>query len=120
MYSNPVSGKVNYRWASLGVGVIAHQLAQALQNLGGNLFSVGNRTRAKALSFAEEFDVQKVYDSPEDIFKDPEVDIVYISTPHNTHIEYLRKALKAGKHVLCEKSITKSESQTTSSSVIFS
>ncbi|ABP89196.1 Predicted dehydrogenase and related proteins [Streptococcus suis 05ZYH33] len=40
------------------------------------------------------------------MFEDPEVDIIYISTPHNTHINYLRKALKAGKHVLCEKSIT--------------
>ena len=40
------------------------------------------------------------------MFKDPEVDIIYISTPHNTHINFLRKALAAGKHVLCEKSIT--------------
>ncbi|MEW7075378.1 Gfo/Idh/MocA family protein, partial [Bacillus inaquosorum] len=40
------------------------------------------------------------------VFEDPEVDIIYISTPHNTHINYLRKALAAGKHVLCEKSIT--------------
>ena len=36
---------------------------------------------------------------------DPEVDIIYISTPHNTHIKYLRQALAAGKHVLCEKSM---------------
>ena len=38
--------------------------------------------------------------------KDKDVDIIYISTPHNTHISFLRKALNAGKHVLCEKSIT--------------
>lgn len=106
MSNSSISGKVNYRWASLGVGVIAHQLAHALQSLGGNLFSVGNRTKAKALSFAEKFGIQKVYDTPDDIFNDPDVDIVYISTPHNTHIDYLRKALNAGKHVLCEKSIT--------------
>ena len=40
------------------------------------------------------------------MFQDPDVDIIYISTPHNTHIKYLRQALAAGKHVLCEKSIT--------------
>lgn len=42
----------------------------------------------------------------EEIFEDENVDIIYISTPHNTHIEYIRKALSAGKHVLCEKAIT--------------
>ena len=40
------------------------------------------------------------------MFEDENVDIIYISTPHNTHIEYLRKALSHGKHVICEKSIT--------------
>ncbi|MBF0846287.1 Gfo/Idh/MocA family oxidoreductase, partial [Streptococcus danieliae] len=56
--------------------------------------------------FAKKYGVTKVYDQIEDIFSDPEVDIIYISTPHNTHIKYLRQALAAGKHVLCEKSIT--------------
>ena len=95
-----------YRWATLGCGVIGNELAQAMQALGGNLYSVGNRTHEKALSFAEKYGIAKVYDKPEDIFSDPDVDIVYISTPHNTHIRYLLPALAAGKHVLCEKSIT--------------
>ena len=47
-----------------------------------------------------------MYHEIDEVFEDPEVDIIYISTPHNTHIQYLRKALAAGKHVLCEKSIT--------------
>ena len=47
-----------------------------------------------------------MYHEIDQVFEDPEVDIIYISTPHNTHIQYLRKALAAGKHVLCEKSIT--------------
>ena len=42
----------------------------------------------------------------EDVFTDDDVDIIYISTPHNTHMPYLRKALENGKHVLCEKAIT--------------
>ena len=55
---------------------------------------------------AEKYGIDKVYDQIDDVFSDDEVDIIYISTPHNTHISYLRKALSAGKHVLCEKSIT--------------
>ena len=98
--------KIKYNWATLGVGVIGHQLAEAMQKLGGNLYSVGNRTKSKADEFAAKYNIGKVYDNIDDIFADDNVDIVYISTPHNTHIEYLRKALAAGKHVLCEKSIT--------------
>lgn len=92
----------SYRWATLGCGVIGNELAQAMQQLGGNLYGVGNRTHAKAVSFAEKYGISKVYDKPEDIFSDPDVDIVYLSTPHNTHIQYLIPALEAGKHVLCE------------------
>ena len=95
-----------YRWASLGCGVIANQLAQAMEKRGKRLYAVANRTHEKAVEFAEKYGVEKVYDSMEDVFEDENVDIIYISTPHNTHIKYLRKALAAGKHVLCEKSIT--------------
>lgn len=98
--------KTQYKWATLGTGVIANELAQALQSLGGNLYSVANRTYDKGLAFAQKYDIQKVYQTIDEVFEDPEVDIIYISTPHNTHINYLRKALSAGKHVLCEKSIT--------------
>ena len=101
-----MESKTKLRWATLGVGVIGHQLADAMQALGGNLYAVGNRTHEKAVAFAKEYGIGKVYDHPEDMFADPDVDIVYISTPHNTHIKYLRQALAAGKHVLCEKSIT--------------
>lgn len=95
-----------YQWATLGCGVIANQLAQALQSQGRRLYSVANRTREKAVTFAEKYGIQKVYDNMEDVFTDDSVDIIYISTPHNTHINYLIKALENKKHVLCEKSIT--------------
>lgn len=98
--------KVKYRWATLGCGVIGHQLAQAMRRLGGGLYSVANRTQEKAEAFAAQYAIPKVYARMEDIFDDPDVDIIYISTPHNTHINYLLPALSAGKHVLCEKSIT--------------
>ncbi len=93
-------------WATLGCGVIANELAQALAKEGRCLYSVANRTHEKAVSFAQKYNISKVYDQIDDVFTDPDVDIIYISTPHNTHIQYLRKALANGKHVLCEKSIT--------------
>lgn len=98
--------QMKYKWASLGTGVIANELVQALQAMGGNLYSVANRTYDKGVEFAQKYGIEKVYREIDEVFEDPEVDIIYISTPHNTHIHYLRKALKAGKHVLCEKSIT--------------
>lgn len=93
-------------WATLGCGVIANELAQAMQSRGQKLYSVANRTHEKAVAFAEKYGIEKVYNSIDELFEDNNVDIIYISTPHNTHISYLRKALNAGKHVLCEKSIT--------------
>lgn len=93
-------------WAVLGTGVIANEMAQALQKMGKRLYGVGNRTHWKAVDFAAKYGVEKVYDRMEDLFVDPKVDIVYLTTPHNTHIRFLREALKNGKHVLCEKSIT--------------
>ena len=77
-----------------------------MQSRGQKLYSVANRTHEKAVAFAEKYGIEKVYNSIDELFEDENVDIIYISTPHNTHISYLRKALKAKKHVLCEKSIT--------------
>ena len=94
------------RWAVIGCGVIANQMAASLALAGRHLHGIANRTREKAVAFAEKHHVEKVYDSFEELYADPEVDAVYITTPHNTHITYLRAALAAGKHVLCEKSIT--------------
>lgn len=95
-----------YNWATLGCGVIANELAQAMEIRGQKLYSVANRTYKKAVEFADKYGIEKVYNNIDEVFEDENVDIIYISTPHNTHISYLRKALAAGKHVLCEKSIT--------------
>lgn len=96
----------NIKWAVLGTGIIANEMAVALQNNGKKLFAVGNRTHEKAVAFAEKYGVQKVYDDFNDMFTDPEVDVIYITTPHNTHIEFMKKAIANGKHILVEKSIT--------------
>lgn len=95
-----------YNWATLGCGVIANELAQAMHKQGRKLYSVANRTYDKAVEFAGKYGIEKVYRNIDEVFEDEAVDIIYISTPHNTHISYLRKALAARKHVLCEKAIT--------------
>ncbi|MDO4478690.1 MAG: Gfo/Idh/MocA family oxidoreductase [Lachnospiraceae bacterium] len=94
------------RWAVLGTGVIANEMAVALQKNGKSLAAVGNRTHAKALAFAEKYGIEKVYDDYNDMFVDPDIDVVYITTPHNTHLEFMKKAIENGKHILVEKSIT--------------
>lgn len=101
-----MSEKRHLRWAVLGTGVIANEMAQALRSMGRTLDAVGNRTHEKAETFAEKYGVPKVYGDYHEMFSDPEIDAVYITTPHNTHIAFLEEALSHGKHVLCEKSIT--------------
>ncbi len=93
-------------WAVLGTGVIANEMAVALQNNGKNIYAVGNRTYSKAVSFAEKYNIKKVYDDFDEMFSDPDVDVIYLTTPHNTHYEFMRKAIENGKHLLVEKSIT--------------
>lgn len=98
--------KQQLRWAVLGAGVIANEMAQALQSMGRTLDAVGNRTYDKAAAFAEKYGVGKVYADYHEMFADPDIDAIYLTTPHNTHMAYLEQALRHGKHVLCEKSIT--------------
>ena len=92
------------KWAVLGTGVIANEMAVALKKIGRNIYAVGNRTYSKAVDFAKKYGIEKVYDDYNDMFTD--VDVIYITTPHNTHIEFMKKAIRNGKHILVEKSIT--------------
>ncbi len=95
-----------YNWAVLGTGVIANETATAMAKNGRRLYAVGNRTHEKAVAFAEKYGIEKVYDDFNDMFTDPDVDIIYITTPHNTHIDFMKKAIENKKHILVEKSIT--------------
>lgn len=94
------------RWGVIGCGVIANQMAEALAAEGRHIDGVANRTHEKAVAFADKHGVARVYDTIDDFIAAPDIDVLYLTTPHNTHITYLRKVLAAGKHVLCEKSIT--------------
>ena len=93
-------------WAVIGTGVIANEMAQALLKMDKKLYGVANRTQAKAIDFAKKYGVKKVYDEIDEVFDDENVDIIYLATSHNTHYQFMKKALEHGKHLFVEKSIT--------------
>ncbi|WP_251450528.1 Gfo/Idh/MocA family oxidoreductase [Microbacterium sp. Marseille-Q6648] len=94
------------RWGILGPGGIAHAFASDLRTAGLELAAVGSRRRASAEAFAAEFGAARAHGSYEELVADPDVDIVYIATPHPMHADNAVLALEAGKHVLVEKPFT--------------
>lgn len=95
---------VKVRWGILATGAIAKAFARGLQqSKTGELVAVGSRTQAKADEFAAAFGGPKAHGSYEALLADPNVQAVYVSTPHPQHTEWAVKAAKAGKHVLVEK-----------------
>lgn len=96
----------NTKWAILGPGNIAGECAKALMEVNGSIYAVGARDIKKAQAFASNYKVEKVYGDYNEMLKDDAIDVVYISTPHSLHYQYIMESLKNNKHVLCEKSIT--------------
>jgi dihydrodiol dehydrogenase / D-xylose 1-dehydrogenase (NADP) len=95
------------RWGILGTGNIAHKFATGLQSASGaQLVAVGSRTQASADKFGAEFNIPRRHTSYEALAHDPEVDAIYISTPHPFHVENTKLCLENGKAVLCEKPFT--------------
>ncbi len=92
------------RWGILSTGNIAHQFARGLQSANNaELVAVGSRNQDSADSFAKEFNIPNAYNSYDGLVNDPDVDAIYIGTPHVFHAENVKLCLNAGKHVLCEK-----------------
>ena len=96
--------KIN--WAILGPGTIAGDFAKAISEVNGSIYAVGARSLEKAEKFSSDYTVEKVYGNYNEMLKDDKIDVVYISTPHSNHYEYIMESLKNNKHVLCEKAIT--------------
>lgn len=95
------------RWGILGPGNIAKKFAAGLQALpDAELAAVGSRTAERAVAFAEEFGGARAHGSYEELAADPEVDAIYVATPHPFHAEHSILCLEAGKPVLCEKPFT--------------
>ncbi|MGL5150542.1 MAG: Gfo/Idh/MocA family protein [Clostridium sp.] len=93
-------------WAILGPGAMGEQFAQGLINNNSKIYGVGSRSLDRAKTFGDKFNVEKVFGSYDEMLNDENIDIVYISTPHSNHYEYIIKSLNKNKHVLCEKAIT--------------
>lgn len=97
------------RWGILATGWIAHIFTADLRTAGLDVAAVGSRTLESAQAFAEQFGIDRAYGSYEELVADPDVDIVYIASPHSHHLEHATLALEAGKHVLIEKAVTLTE-----------
>ncbi|MFH1023712.1 MAG: aldo/keto reductase [Planctomycetota bacterium] len=105
-----MSGKLG--WGILGTGRIAGVFAKGVTaSKTGRLVAVGSRSDEKARKFAAEFSVPKAHGSYEALLADPEIQAVYIATPHSRHAEWAVKAAEAGKHVLCEKPLAVSHAE---------
>jgi len=101
------------RWGILGCGKIAKKLARALAiSPTGVLTAAGSRSKATAQKFAAEFHAPHAHGSYAELLANPEVDVVYIATPHPWHAEWAIRAAEAGKHLLCEKPLTMNAADT--------
>jgi predicted dehydrogenase len=95
------------RWGIIGTGKIASTFARDLQLIDeGKVVAVGSRSQASADAFGDEFNVARRFDSYEELVSDPDVDAVYVGTPHPMHFENASLALNHGKPVLVEKAFT--------------
>ena len=93
-------------WGIIGTGSIARTFAKSIPTSAtGRLVAVGSRTQAAADAFAKDFPSLRAHGSYEALLSDPDVQAVYISTPHPMHAEWAVRAARAGKHILCEKPI---------------
>ena len=102
----PIIGR-DVKWGILGPGGISNDFASAMSTVpGAKLVAVGSRDLKRAEAFREVFGADRAYGTYEALVNDPEIDIVYIGSPHTSHKEHALMALRAGKHVVCEKPVS--------------
>lgn len=91
----------------LGAGSIASTMAHTLSRMeGAECVAIASRTPDKAREFAHAHGIARSYGSYESMMNDPDIELVYIATPHSQHAENAELCLSHGKHVLCEKAFT--------------
>lgn len=95
------------KWGILGTGRIAGKFAAALNYLeDAELYGIASRSEENAAAFSREYSVPKRYHGYESLVADPDIDVVYIATPHSLHKDNCLMCLTHGKAVLCEKPFT--------------
>lgn len=101
------------RWGIIGAGHISTKFAVALSAIEGiEIAAIASRNQEKADRFAEQFHIKKTYTSYEELAKDPEIDVVYIGTPHTEHKANSELCIRNKKAVLCEKPFTLNQKDT--------
>lgn len=100
-------------WGILSTGVIAKTFADTIGKMTEKptILAVASRVKESANEFADQYGIERRYDSYEALAKDPDVDIVYVGTPHSRHYEDMKLMIENGKSVLCEKSFTTDAAQ---------
>jgi len=101
----PVS-RGDIRWGILATGGIARVFTRDLLAHGHQVTAVGSRSAGSARAFADEFGIRRAHGSYDELVTDPDVDVVYVATPHSYHASNALAALESGKHVLVEKAFT--------------
>lgn len=96
--------KKNYNWGILAPGKMSAKFTNGLRLLeNASLYAVGSRDAERAEKFAKDHGFRKSYGSYRELAEDPEVDIIYIASPHSFHYEHVMLCLKNRKAVICEK-----------------
>ena len=94
-------------FAVLAAGGIAAKMSKAVSGLPEvKRYAVASRSLENAETFAKEWGYEKAYGSYEEMLADPEVELVYVASPHSYHYEHAKMCIEAGKHVLVEKAFT--------------
>ncbi len=102
-----------FKWGVIGPGRIANRFADGLKVIDdAYLYAVASTNAERGTAFAAKYGAEKVFSSYEALTADPQVDAIYVATPHNFHFEHVRLCLEAGKPVLCEKPLTVTAAET--------
>ncbi|MDA0165489.1 Gfo/Idh/MocA family oxidoreductase [Solirubrobacter ginsenosidimutans] len=100
------------RWGILSTARIAQRIVEGARlSESAKIVAVGSRDLTRAQAYADEHGIERVHGSYEDLLADPEVDAVYIPLPNSMHVPWTVTALEAGKHVLCEKPLSRDPAQ---------
>ncbi|MGI6509441.1 MAG: Gfo/Idh/MocA family protein [Erysipelotrichaceae bacterium] len=95
--------------AVIGLGNISKRVIEGVKFVkDANLYCVASRNKEKAIEFKEKYDAEVAYNNYEDVYKDKNVDLVYICTANHLHYHQIMSCLENGKHVICEKPMVSS------------
>ena len=104
--------KQDFKVGIVGAGWIAEKAAITLNGLAGfRPYAIGSRSLEKAQGFAVQWGIERAYGSYSEVIDDPEVDLLYVATPHSHHFEVTKEALEKGKPCLVEKAFMANKAQ---------